>query len=128
MCTTDGPDDSTRARLADLEAPQARLAKNEHVYRTINENIRDAANTPGPEHRFEFLCECSDSACRTHLHMTLQEYESLRRRSDHFAVLPRHERAGIEVVVERTDRFLVVEKVRAGRDVARHLWQREQER
>lgn len=109
---------------SDVEAQQVRLAKNEHVFREINENIRDAAKTPCPGHRFEFLCECSDTSCRAHLQMTLGEYEELRRRSDYFAVLPRHEDAEVEVVVERTDRFLIVEKVEAGRTAAADLWER----
>lgn len=42
--------------------------------------------------------------------MTLHEYEQLRQNPLRFAVLPGHEIADIEEVVERNERFLVVEK------------------
>ena len=106
----------------DLRATQARLAKTEHVFRRINDSVRQVAEPSyGPRHRFEFMCECSDSTCTRHVELTINEYEALRKRADHFAVLPDHERAEVETVVDRTDRFLVVEKIEFGREVARDL-------
>lgn len=43
--------------------------------------------------------------------MTEAEYEHLRRIPTHFAVLEGHELPAVERVVEKNDRYLVVEKL-----------------
>ena len=45
--------------------------------------------------------------------LTLQEYERVRAQDDRFAVEPGHETGEIEHVIERNDRFLIVDKVDA---------------
>ena len=42
--------------------------------------------------------------------MTLVEYERVRQQQDRFAVVPGHEEDAIEVVVERSGRFCLVDK------------------
>jgi len=49
--------------------------------------------------------------------MSPEEYETVRRDSRRFVVAPGHEAPGIEDVVERTDRFRVVQKHEDVRDV-----------
>ena len=43
--------------------------------------------------------------------MTLQEYDAVRTEDDRFAVMPGHESAEIESVVERHERYRVVDKI-----------------
>jgi hypothetical protein len=65
----------------------------------------------------EWICECADDACHDRMEMTEPEYESIRRHSNRFPVLPGHERPGLERVVERHDRYFVVEEI----EVAAHV-------
>jgi hypothetical protein len=43
--------------------------------------------------------------------MTPDEYERVRSQRDRFAVVPGHENSEIEHVVERDDRYVVVDKL-----------------
>ena len=45
--------------------------------------------------------------------LRLAEYEEVRSHDDRFAVHPRHERAKLECVVKRNDRFVLVDKIDA---------------
>ena len=51
--------------------------------------------------------------------MSLAEYDRVRRQRDRFAVVPGHETAEIEHVVERDERYLIVDKC----DAVEHLVQ-----
>jgi hypothetical protein len=97
-----------------------RQAVNEALAREVNERLagldEQAASTwVGPsEQLFEFLCECSaEGGCEARLQLTLEEYERVRAQDDRFAVAPGHETGEIEHVVERNDRFVIVDKVDA---------------
>lgn len=43
--------------------------------------------------------------------MTLDEYVRVRSQRDRFALVPGHENSAIERVVERDDRYVVVDKL-----------------
>jgi hypothetical protein len=96
-------------------------ARNEALLRTVNERIRalDAeAGWADPGHQFEFQCECGNpDGCGGRVQMSLAEYERVRAERDRFAVVPGHEDDAIERVVERNERFCVVDK----RDAVEHL-------
>ena len=53
--------------------------------------------------------ECDQVAAPT-VSMTAAEYEHVRSDNDRFAVLPGHEEAAIERVIEQTDRYVIVDK------------------
>ena len=86
---------------------EARVAKNEVLFREVNERIRDLAPEDG---QTEFLCECGDAACVEPVTMSLSEYEFVRREAARFFVLPGHEVPDVEDVVERRERFTIVAK------------------
>ena len=99
-----------------------RQGRNEALTRTVNERIAVLdARTGGwadREELFDFHCECGiPEGCSVHIRMTLAEYERVRSQQDRFAVLPGHETAALEIVVERDTRFLIVDK----RDEYEHL-------
>ena len=99
-----------------------RAAKNEAVFREVNEKIEGVAlSQPGDSERLAVLCECSQPTCVATVDITVDEYEATRADGTHFVLIAGHEDLGIERVVERTDRFLVVQKTNAGADVARGL-------
>lgn len=95
-----------------MDAHRERLAENEALFRSINELIEQAATASGvDEHVFEFLCECSDSACTLLLPLTVAEYEHVRADPTQFLVAPGHVVGDIETVVARPGPYLVVRKI-----------------
>ena len=92
-----------------------RQARNEGLTRNVNEQVATldarAAGWAGAEQLFDFHCECGQpDGCGDRVRMTLVEYERVRQQRDRFAVVPGHESEELEVVVEETDRFLIVDK------------------
>lgn len=86
----------------------ARLARNQILFREVNERIAELDRLrDGP---FEFLCECSDVACTDALALELNEYDAVRARPRHFVIVPGHEITAVARVVEERDRFTVVER------------------
>ena len=105
-----------------MNARERRLAENETLFRDLNEEVGVVAHSfssGGEERTFDFLCECSDAACATAVPLTLAAYEELRRSPVRFLVVPGHESADVEIVVEAHDRYLVVEKVGEAAEIAR---------
>ena len=97
-----------------------RQARNEALVREVNERIstldRGAAGSGAVEgdETFGFHCECGRGAgCGEMVWMTLPEYEVVRQQDDRFAVVPGHETNGVEHVVDRNERYVIVDKVDA---------------
>lgn len=88
---------------------EARVAKNEVLFREVNERIRELAPGDGPT---EFLCECGDAGCVESVSLSTGQYEEVRRDPARFFVRPGHEVPDIEDVVEEAGSFLVVAKRR----------------
>jgi len=94
-----------------------RAAKNEAVFRAVNREIEDAAEAVG-DNNLEVLCECGRDGCRGLIELSVSEYDRVHGQRDRFVVLPGHQTAEIENVVERTDRYLVVDKFGEAEDIA----------
>jgi hypothetical protein len=94
-----------------MDAREERLARNETLFRSVNENVEEAA-TSGQidQHVFDFFCECSNIDCTLLLPMTVSEYERVRADAKQFVVAPGHELPEIESVVVQTDAYQVVVK------------------
>jgi hypothetical protein len=96
-----------------MELRDDRLAKNEALLREVNERIHEVGERlhvlPDDE-LLDFRCECGRPECESPIAMTASEYEHVRADNDRFTVLPGHEEDDIERVVERTDRYLIVDK------------------
>ena len=88
-----------------------RQGRNESLFREVNERIAEVNQTFQVEGRSEFLCECSREECRDPVWISIDEYEGVRRESTRFFVLPGHEDQSVERVIERNERYLVVEKI-----------------
>ena len=95
-----------------MERDEERRAKNENLFRRINDGIEEVV-----EHSrvvqsspVVFVCECSDPNCTTALEMTLEEYKDVRRNGNRFLVAPGHEDPEVERVVDENPRFAIVEK------------------
>ena len=89
---------------------EERVARNEAISREINEGLEEA-HEGAPSDRFlRMVCECGRDACDGLIAITLPEYERIRSDPRRFAVVGNHVIADIEDVVEKTARFVVVEK------------------
>jgi hypothetical protein len=92
---------------------EQRLARNEALYREVNERVAEVADrflevesqTP-----VSFICECGAATCTEPIVTTLVEYEAIRSEPTRFVVVPGHELPEIETVVERRPGYFVVEK------------------
>ena len=89
-----------------------RVAKNESLFREVNERIKGLADTflVGRDDRQRFVCECSRNGCSESVELTLEEYADVRASDVRFAVVRGHVSPEYERVVLRTDRYWVVEK------------------
>jgi hypothetical protein len=105
-------------QLSDLDVQRQRAAKNQSLFREVNERIEDiSANASFTT----FICECMDETCDQSISLTIEEYEHIRADSNTFFVVPGHEVNEVESVFETSDRFFVVSKLGAGRSVAEDL-------
>ena len=96
-----------------MDARDKRLATNEALLREVNERIHEVGERLQvlPEDELlDFRCECGRPECDESVSLTVAEYEHVRSDNDRFAVVPGHEGLEIEQVVERTDRYFVVDK------------------
>jgi hypothetical protein len=94
-----------------MNAREERLARNEVLFRDVNERIEEQAARQGLDaHVFEFFCECSNLDCSRRLPMTLAAYEAVRADPTWFVVAPGHELPEIEHVLSRTADYQVVQK------------------
>lgn len=95
-----------------------RVARNEALFREVNEGIR-RGRWPGEEDSVSsFRCECAMLGCTVMLPLSVREYEEVRRNPRRFIVFPGHERLDVEVVVETHPTYLVVQKIGESGDVA----------
>ena len=92
-----------------MASREERLAKNEAFFREANEILEEEA-VAHVRAETDFVCECSRLGCVERLPITLAAYERVRQASDRFIVVPGHEDASLERVVETEARYVVVEK------------------
>jgi hypothetical protein len=86
-------------------------AKNEELFRNVNERIETLSQTVAQDDpMMEYLCECDSAGCYERVRATRGEYESVRAEPTHFIVLAGHQDPKVERVTFSNDRFLVVEK------------------
>jgi hypothetical protein len=89
---------------------EERVARNEALFREVNERIRDVNEEAPPASETDYVCECGDPGCAEPVSLTEVEYEEVRADATHFVVRPGHVVPDVEVVVARNDRFAVVRK------------------
>jgi hypothetical protein len=90
---------------------QQRLGRNEAIFRDVNERLTDLNETLAAfTEKMQVVCECGDGECIEQISMSPEEYEALRAESTHFAVVPGHDDAEVEEVVDTRDGYHVVRK------------------
>jgi hypothetical protein len=106
--------------MAGPEDETVRAARNQSLYRDVNERIQDlnAAFDDVLSFSGEWVCECADEMCTAPLELTLAEYEVVRSHPNHFAVLPGHVYPEVERVVAERRGYVVVSKLGKGGEYA----------
>jgi hypothetical protein len=93
-----------------VDSRQQRVAKNEALFRRVNERIEEINEALTGDSESDFLCECGNDDCTTPVGLTLSEYEEVRSNPTHFLIAPGHDVIDLERVIRETDRYAVVEK------------------
>lgn len=108
--------------MADRPIDAVRAAKKENLLRDFNERIEAHHKWVGSP-LSEWACECFDENCSEPVQMTNEEYEAVRARPTHFLIAPtdKHLIPRIERVVQREERFWVIEKVGVGAAISEEL-------
>ena len=97
-----------------------RLARNEALFREVNERIRKVAAGTDRD-SYDFVCECADAGCAQPVSLTLGEYENVRKNTARFVLALGHVAHDVEHVVEHGGDHLVVAKTGRAAQVARAL-------
>src|SRR5215210_5533781 len=103
------------------EERAARGARTQSLFRDVNERVKEINGTFSLALPLgDWICECANQECSDRIEMAPKDYEALRGNPRRFAVAPRdkHVVPEIEAVVERTDRYWVVEKTGEAGDLA----------
>ena len=98
-----------------MEPRLTRLAKNEALFREVNERISEISQelAPGadnPELIDGLICECSDTLCLERVGpLTIREYEGIRQDPRRFIIAAGHQAADVERVVDRQPTYWTVD-------------------
>jgi hypothetical protein len=88
-----------------------RIGRNEDLFRKVNDQIEGVNEAFGRiTGTMSLLCECGKLECIEEIVLTVDAYRELRADPTRFAVKPGHETPDIERIVERRDKYFVVEK------------------
>jgi hypothetical protein len=90
-----------------------RLARNQVLFREVNERLREMLDYSARS--VEFLCECSNTECIETVVLDVSEYERVRTKSNQFVIAPGHEPVEVERVTWESDRYFLVEKIEGAR-------------
>jgi hypothetical protein len=108
-----------------VEARRVRAAKNESLFREVNEGIEEFGRASA---FVPFVCECFERDCMEHVSLTIEEYEQIRQDANRFIVVPGHEQGPeIEEVVGLGRGYVIVSKLGEGAEVAEELDPRQRE-
>jgi hypothetical protein len=90
---------------------ERRIGANEAIFREVNERVEEINRTFSTlTESMEIMCECADVRCAEMISIPVSEYERIRSDSTLFAVVPGHEAADVEDVVEQQSGFDIVRK------------------
>ena len=109
------PEPQRGSRLPRLDERLTRQARNEALFREVNERIAqlgERAQAYSPDGTVDFMCECGeDGGCGQRVRVPVDVYERVRSQDDRFVVRPGHETPELEHAVEWADDYVVVDKV-----------------
>jgi hypothetical protein len=105
-----------------LDARRRRAARNQSLFRAANERLESVNESfQIVLERVDFACECVDMSCTEAIPLSISEYEAIRSHPNRFFVVRGHEVDELERIVDANGRFVVVEKLGGGDEVARDV-------
>ncbi len=116
------PEEGGSHRGTDRTIDVIRAAKNEIFLREYNERIEAHHKWVGSP-LAEWACECANKNCPEPVLLSIEEYEAIRAKPTHFLVAANGEHVDprIERVVQREERYWVIEKVGVGAAISEAL-------
>ena len=88
---------------------EERLARNEALFREVNERIADLANRWYGDD-LQIVCECANVGCQERLQISIDAYEHVREHPRRFVIASGHTVPDIEDLVESREDYDIVEK------------------
>jgi hypothetical protein len=104
--------------LGDMSSREARIARNEALFREVNERVEEVSERAATD-TIEFLCECGDQFCTRSISLRRSEYERLRSDPLTFGITPGHAILDVEDVIAENERYQTVRKHEAEGLIAR---------
>jgi hypothetical protein len=100
------------AQLETQQSGDEKLARNQALFREINERIMSLSTAFAAAHRLQLdlICECSDESCTNPIRVAVEDYQRVRVSAIRFLVYPRHDVPRLEQVVDRGNCYEIVEK------------------
>ena len=102
-----------------VSSSEERAARNELLFREVNEQIEEMSERIRRADTFAIVCECSHGDCLAGVEVEPDAYRTVRSHPLRFFLSPGHEQPDIEQVVERTAGYIVVEKTGIAADAVR---------
>src|SRR5215217_6955679 len=103
---------------SEFRTDKQRVGRNEGTFRRINESVETDYSETDYAGLIGFLCECGEPGCERTIELTQTEYERVRANPRRFAVIGDHAIETTEDIVERHQRYAVVEKHKDVADLA----------
>lgn len=90
---------------------EERAIRNEALFREVNVHIADLEErVHTTDELLPLVCECAQTGCSAPMEVEGTVFERVRANPLRFLVVPGHEQVGVESVIERHRRYLVVQK------------------
>jgi hypothetical protein len=90
---------------------EERAIRNEALFREVNVHIADLEErVHATDDLLPLVCECARSGCSAPIEVESAIFQRVRENPLRYLVLPGHEQLDVESVVERHQRYFIVEK------------------
>jgi hypothetical protein len=88
---------------------ESRYAKNQALFREVNDRIATLTGNWWAGQRLLIICECANTGCAAQVDVPLSEYQRVRQRPDWFLIKPGHVAPEVEQVIEQHAGYDVIE-------------------
>lgn len=98
-------------REVSMNERKRRIGENEAIFRSVNEEVsRLNVTFTAASKTMRVVCECGVQSCTEHIEISPAAYRRVREDSRLFIVRPDHDLPETETVIEKTDRYWIVQK------------------
>jgi hypothetical protein len=87
---------------------ESRYAKNQALYRSVNDRIATLTGNWWAGQRLLIICECANTGCAKQIDVSLADYERVRELPDWFLIKPGHVVPEVEQVIEQHEGYDII--------------------